>query len=475
MPIVPHATPGPIEVASDETLHFDFPGSDIVLCSYDSHDFRVLKLYIVICSPVLQELIQSVSNTDISNGEKQEPLPVVELPESKETLYSLLTFIFPVAPVLPSTPEKIMELLAVAQKYQMDSVMTHIRGAIARQDPPFLRPETALHVYFLAQQHELRQEAVQAARVTLRLSMTIEDLGDKLEFPGMTGAYLHELWKYHQQVRTDLRSGVLEFRNSELPHDVQALRCSGPRSNMYPFPPWLDSYIRAIAESPRLFDPVEFEDARARHIGSEISNTRYSHVCSCVEISSHSQVIRAFWGALATVVHGTIEKADPTLGLVKEEPMSENLDPPSVPLCLDTPDANIIVQSSDKVDFHVHKSLLAMSSPFFKDLLSLPQPPDDELVDGLPVIQLPENADLLNSLISLLYPIPPSSPALMKRCSPYSLPARNTTWNQFNPIFVRGSNLGRFLRQLRPKRSVHVPSQAAWGLLQNWRMRQVSP
>jgi hypothetical protein len=54
-----------------------------------------------------------------------------------------------------------------------------------------------------------------------------------------------------------------------------------------------------------------------------------------------------------------------------------------------------------------------MSSPFFKDLLSLPQPPDDELVDGLPVVQLSENADLLNSLISLLYPIPPVIPELL--------------------------------------------------------------
>ncbi|KAH8985598.1 hypothetical protein EDB86DRAFT_3105651 [Lactarius hatsudake] len=183
MPILPPATPEPIVIASDETLHLDFPGSDIVLRSYDSHDFRVPKLYIVIFSPVLQELIKSVSNTSgVPDGEEKGLLPVVELSESKATLYSLLTFIFPISPVLPSTTEKIMELLAVAQKYQMDSVMTHIRGAIARQDPPFLRPETALHVYFLAQQHELRQEAVQAARVTLRLSMTIEDLGDKLEY-----------------------------------------------------------------------------------------------------------------------------------------------------------------------------------------------------------------------------------------------------------------------------------------------------
>ena len=85
--------------------------------------------------------------------------------------------------------------------------------------------------------------------------------------------------------------------------------------------------------------------------------------------------------------------------MVKEEPISEALDLPSVPLCLDVPDADIIVQSSDQANFRIHKSVLAMSSPFFKDLLSLPQPPDAEIVDGLPVVALPEDSGLLNSLI----------------------------------------------------------------------------
>ena len=47
-----------------------------------------------------------------------------------------------------------------------------------------------------------------------------------------------------------------------------------------------------------------------------------------------------------------------------------------------------------------------MTSPFFKDLLSLPQPSDSEYIDGLPVVELPEGSELLNSLISVLYPIP---------------------------------------------------------------------
>ena len=71
----------------------------------------------------------------------------------------------------------------------------------------------------------------------------------------------------------------------------------------------------------------------------------------------------------------------------------------------DVPDANLIIRSSDNVNFRVHQSVLAMASPFFKDLLSLPQPSDSEIVDGLPVVQLPEGSELLNSLISILYPI----------------------------------------------------------------------
>jgi hypothetical protein len=69
-----------------------------------------------------------------------------------------------------------------------------------------------------------------------------------------------------------------------------------------------------------------------------------------------------------------------------------------------------------------------MSSPFFEDLLSLPQPPDGECVDGFPVIQLSEDAGLLNILVPLLYPMSPAIPssyekafALLSACQKYDM------------------------------------------------------
>ena len=49
-----------------------------------------------------------------------------------------------------------------------------------------------------------------------------------------------------------------------------------------------------------------------------------------------------------------------------------------------------------------------MSSPIFKDMFSLPQPQpsDKEVIDGLPLVRLPEDAEVLSGLITMLYPIP---------------------------------------------------------------------
>jgi hypothetical protein len=68
--------------------------------------------------------------------------------------------------------------------------------------------------------------------------------------------------------------------------------------------------------------------------------------------------------------------------------------------------ADVVLVSSDDVQFHVHKSILSMSSAFFRDMFSLPQPTDSEFIDGLPAVRLSERAEVLHDLVTLLYPIP---------------------------------------------------------------------
>jgi hypothetical protein len=74
------------------------------------------------------------------------------------------------------------------------------------------------------------------------------------------------------------------------------------------------------------------------------------------------------------------------------------------------PNADVILQSSSLVHFRVHKSVLVTSSPFFGDMFSLPQPPNDAAPDELPVVHLSEDSEVLNSLISMLYPVLPEMP-----------------------------------------------------------------
>jgi hypothetical protein len=119
----------------------------------------------------------------------------------------------------------------------------------------------------------------------------------------------------------------------------------------------------------------------------------------------------------ADEMHATLKslQAESALSLVQEqEDAQSNIDSttsPALPEPLDVPDANLILRSSDLVNFRVHKPVLTMASPFFKDLLSLPRPSDSEsIADGFPVVQLSEDATLLNSLVSMLYHVHPGIP-----------------------------------------------------------------
>lgn len=327
---------------------FDHPDADILLRSQDSHDIQVPKIYVVNSSPILGELVRKALDSP-RNANADVSLPVVPLSDSGEILHCLLTFIFPVTPRIPSTLEEIMELLSVAQKYQMGAALSHIRASIAQQNLLTSRLEPALHLYALARKYELRSEALQAAQSILKYPMTIDNFYDKLDI--MPGAFLYELWKYHESVRGILASDLKEFRVSKACGTITGLRCT--KLSFSQIPSWLDHYIESIGKAPNLFDSAKLNVALMRHTKDNANEQG----CECASILS--QTIRDFWEALASVVHGSFRKAESALSL---RVVREKVDPQDPPKALSVSDANLIIRSSDLVDFRVHKSVLAMVS-----------------------------------------------------------------------------------------------------------------
>jgi hypothetical protein len=131
-------------------------------------------------------------------------------------------------------------------------------------------------------------------------------------------------------------------------------------------------------------------------------------------------------------------------------------------------DSDIIIQSRDLVNIRVHKSALSSSSPFFDDLFLLPrwQPLNSEIVNGLPVVRLSEDTEVLNSLLTVLYPIPS---LILETNLWHYLP--NVVWTVSGPVFVARSNPENFPRQLGQWAFAYMLSQALEGSHLKWRVR----
>jgi hypothetical protein len=78
-------------------------------------------------------------------------------------------------------------------------------------------------------------------------------------------------------------------------------------------------------------------------------------------------------------------------------------------LAFDTQSADVILRASDGTHFRYFKAVLALASPFFRDLFSLPQatsqtPNNDVNEDSLLVIDVHESAIAVYSLLHFCYP-----------------------------------------------------------------------
>ncbi|KAI0799802.1 hypothetical protein BC629DRAFT_1285315, partial [Irpex lacteus] len=86
----------------------------------------------------------------------------------------------------------------------------------------------------------------------------------------------------------------------------------------------------------------------------------------------------------------------------------------------DRKDADVIIRSSDNVDFHVFKAVLILASPFFADMFSLKQPEptgsstDVGTIAARDPIPISEDSKTFDCLMRLCYPI--DDPLLDRDC-----------------------------------------------------------
>ena len=68
------------------------------------------------------------------------------------------------------------------------------------------------------------------------------------------------------------------------------------------------------------------------------------------------------------------------------------------------PDADIILRAAGE-EFHAHKLILSLASPVFKDMISIPQPADDNS-QKLPIVDVDDPPEALEMLLLIIYPFP---------------------------------------------------------------------
>ncbi|KAJ7781958.1 hypothetical protein DFH07DRAFT_1017868 [Mycena maculata] len=113
------------------------------------------------------------------------------------------------------------------------------------------------------------------------------------------------------------------------------------------------------------------------------------------------------------------------------------------PSPFDDPSTDIIIRSCEGVDFHIHKVLLALASPFFKGMFEIPQPTgtnDDEIQrvksdgtrDGIPVITLYDGENAVCGKEVVEYVISSCHPACLQSPHP------SLSSNMFGAVIDKG-------------------------------------
>lgn len=128
--------------------------------------------------------------------------PVIRLSENAEALHSLITVLYPIPSAIPNSYDKVLDLLAASQKYDMAAVQSSIRAEVSRKAYMTLIKTGTFHAYAIACSKQLAPEMESAARLTLDNPMTFESIGDELGL--FDGWALRDLARFRKRCRDSI-------------------------------------------------------------------------------------------------------------------------------------------------------------------------------------------------------------------------------------------------------------------------------
>ncbi|EIM83866.1 uncharacterized protein STEHIDRAFT_159481 [Stereum hirsutum FP-91666 SS1] len=125
--------PSPHTEVKDAPAPFDDRDADVILRSCDLVDFRVFKLVLSLASPVFKSMftlpqsLSSSQSTVADDDDHRDGIPIVRLSEDARTLEDVLRSFYPVSVPCVDSMEGIARVLAVAEKYEIDTFRRRAR------------------------------------------------------------------------------------------------------------------------------------------------------------------------------------------------------------------------------------------------------------------------------------------------------------------------------------------------------------
>ncbi|KAI0067640.1 hypothetical protein BV25DRAFT_1819034 [Artomyces pyxidatus] len=418
----------------------------IVLRTPDSYEQPWLKERAIAMSLVFKTILTgsvdeanaAMAAAGIVKAGEHDGSPVLSIPEDGRTLVDLINAMSPKAEVRLDSSDSWVRLLVASTKYQMQSVLEKLRefgaGLSGRK---LLDVQNAFAIYDIAYRNGWKEQAHYAARVLLGEGLSLQLFGRHL--PYASGAAIYALVTFASKCRDAIVADLgrtqywrvstfaatqwlsIYARTKVWCMDVHSIH----KPEILAPTGWLTRYFREIFCTAQDNGFIGFQEARSRHVMK--SRCKFCKAMSDDELKAIYEELKALT-RMATV------SASHRVSLIMDSPSPPSSLPQYAiaqawrPQCEDTP-TDLVIRSTDFVDFRVHQSLLWIASPVFQSLLlstlySLPPPPSNGCKieppspEGLLVVSVPEDAETLASVLDLVYPRGPSLPDSFQKAAP---------------------------------------------------------